>query len=278
MQWLAVTVLHMSWSSNNAIIQNAIGSGYGSSAVNQVVMSNVGNSTAIANGNNNFITMSSNNAIIQNAIGSGYGSSAVNQVVMSNFGNSTAISNSNNAYGYQHSYSPSSNATFEDHYGNHTQGVQSQPDESQTHNYYYGDTIIGDGNIQGDNNNVANGSDFSTNMLGRETFRFTEKADTLTIQGDGRDRITNFDAEDDTIYLDADELMDGNLSDGTIYIAHNRRDVRWYAERSHELIYFERQGKLLYDGNGSQRGLGDGGQIAKLIGSPDLYSDSIQIV
>lgn len=235
MQWLAVTVLHMSWSSNNAIIQNAIGSGYGSSAVNQVVMSNVGNSTAIGNGNNN-------------------------------------------AYGYQHSYNPSGNASFEDHYGNHTQGVQSQPDESQTHNHYYGDTIIGDGNIQGDNNNVANGSDFSTNMLGRETFRFTEEADTLTIQGDGRDRITNFDAEADTIYLDADELMDGNLSDGTIYIAHNRRDVRWYAERSHELIYFERQGKLLYDGNGSQRGLGDGGQIAKLDGSPDLYSDSIQIV
>ena len=267
----------MNWSSNNMIVQNAITSGYGSSAVNQVVMSNIGNSIAIANGNNNNITMANNNMIVQNAIASGYGSSAVNQVVMSNIGNSTVISNgNNNSYGYTHNTRPRGEAYIDAYSGTNNQ--ETLPQGGDTHNHFYGDTIIGDGNIQGDNNNVGNGNDFSTNMWGRETFRFTDEADSLTIQGDGKDRITNFDAEADTIYLDADELMDGNLSDGTIYIAQTRRDVRWYSQRSHELIYFEPKGKLLYDGNGSQRGLGDGGEITKLTGSPELYSDSVQLV
>ena len=240
------------------------------------------NTSMINNSNSNFI----NGNIYGNFIGgnvdnsininSSFGDWAVDQVATSHYLSSANTNNNYTNYGSNHITHAPEEAYLHSQTADNTQELQHKGE--QIHNHYYGDTIIGDGNIQGDNLNIGNGNDFSTNVWGRETFRFTEDADTLTILGDGRDRITNFDPEADTIYLDADELMDGNLSDSTVYIANSRRDVRWYAERAHELIYFENKGKLLYDGNGSQSGLGDGGTVAKLAGSPELYSDSIQLV
>ena len=142
-----------------------------------------------------------------------------------------------------------------------------------------GDSIVininGDGNVVtiGDSNTV---NSLITGMNGRDRLTGTDEEDIFTIQGDGRDKIINFDPTQDTLELDSD-LM-GGISNDNVKVADSRRDLRLFLQNGSELIYFEPKGKLFLDGNGSDRGMGrdeGGGLIAKV---DDLDPAAVEVV
>ena len=153
--------------------------------------------------------------------------------------------------------------------------------------------ISGNGNITGSFNgpiNVAPGGTFIVNtgtitgfdlvtgIGGRERYQFTNGSDTLTIQGDGRDRLKGFDPDQDRIQLDADQLMDGGLTTDEIAVAETSQERRQLLKASDQLVYFEPRGQLLYDANGDSRGVGEGGTIAKLDPGTELTDQNVVMV
>lgn len=155
---------------------------------------------------------------------------------------------------------------------------ESEP-ESEPLTVTDGDSIIininGDGNVVtiGDNNTV---NTLITDMNGRDRLTGTDEEDIFTIQGDGRDKIINFDPTQDTLELDSD-LM-GGISNDNVKVADSRKDLRLFLQNGSELIYFEPKSKLFLDANGSDRGMGrdeGGGLIAKV---DDLDPAAVEVV
>lgn len=114
-----------------------------------------------------------------------------------------------------------------------------------------------------------------TKRIGRDKLiGQSDISEIFSIDGDGRDRILNFNPSCDALEIDRD-LVDG-LKILCFEIASNRRALKNLYRSYHQLIYFEPRGKLIYDENGANRGRGDGGMVVKLLGQPSIkFSDII---
>ena len=149
---------------------------------------------------------------------------------------------------------------------------------------YNNATIInnyGSGNvITGDQNTVQQfGLDVVTGMRGRDSMRCTQHEDVITIQGDGRDRIRNFESGEDLLQLDTSTLRGGGIDDPQLSVAKMRRDVRHYMHTAVDLIYFKPKGKLIYNSNGEGRGKGAaGGLIASLGRGTELVESDLELI
>jgi Ca2+-binding RTX toxin-like protein len=97
--------------------------------------------------------------------------------------------------------------------------------------------------------------------------------DYFYIEGDGKDKLINFDPKQDLIALNRKNLM-GGIENARLHVASNKKDLKKLQGLSAaQLIYFEPKGRLFLDANGSDKGLkdgSDGGLIAKLQGAPEL--------
>ena len=67
-------------------------------------------------------------------------------------------------------------------------------------------------------------------------------------------------------------------SELNLKIVETKRDSKRLAETEASMIYFRNKGKLFYNANGEEAGLGDsGGLVARLKGQPNLTMDSLQL-
>ena len=141
------------------------------------------------------------------------------------------------------------------------------------------DTLIGgDGNdtlIGGDGNDQLAGNagnDFLTGGAGQDQFLFTSKT-AFNAADFGTDRITDFTIGTDKILLS--QTAFGTITSAQIAFV----DSDLAAETSNGLIVYSRPtGKLFFNQNGAQAGLGTGALFATLDGTPLLTVTDFQIV
>ncbi|MEG4828240.1 Ig-like domain-containing protein [Microcoleus sp. F8-D3] len=132
------------------------------------------------------------------------------------------------------------------------------------------DTLIGgDGNDQLAGNA---GNDFLTGGAGQDRFLFKSNS-AFNAADFGSDRITDFTISTDKILLG--QTAFGAITSAQIAFVNSDLEV----ETSNELIVYSRAtGKLFFNQNGAQSGLGTGALFATLDGTPSLTVSDFQIV
>jgi len=90
------------------------------------------------------------------------------------------------------------------------------------------------------------------------------------------DKITNFNPSTDTVEIDTDSF--GIDSSATFAAAKNKRKLKKLAKQDFDFLYDQKKGGLYFNENGSGKGLGEGGIIAILKGSPDLTASNLEFV
>ena len=100
----------------------------------------------------------------------------------------------------------------------------------------------------------------------------------------GRDKIFDFNAQEGD-FISVSEValprLESEAGEIDLAIATSRREMRQLSREGHDFVYFEKKGRLFFDGNGDNRGFGSknqGGLMAVLQGKPELTSDDIQIL
>ena len=91
------------------------------------------------------------------------------------------------------------------------------------------------------------------------------------------DKVTNFNPSTDTLKIDTDSFdID---SSATFAAGKNKRVVKKkLAKLDIDFLYDEKKGGLYFNENGADKGLGEGGIIAILRGSPDLTSGNLEFI
>jgi Ca2+-binding RTX toxin-like protein len=93
-----------------------------------------------------------------------------------------------------------------------------------------------------------------------------------TPDGFGRktaDRITDFNSEEgDRIAISRDAFED--VDRVRFKVVSGRREAREAGRSNKNFVYDDKNGMLYYDANGKEKGWGDGGAFAKLLGVPDV--------
>ena len=80
----------------------------------------------------------------------------------------------------------------------------------------------------------------------------------------------------DTLEIDSDSF--GIDSYFTFAAGKNNKAVKKLAMQDFDFLYDQKKGGLYFNENGSDKGLGDGGIIAILIGAPDLTSGNLDFI
>ena len=116
---------------------------------------------------------------------------------------------------------------------------------------------------------------------GADEFRF----DTFDKFGKARaDKIVDFNSQEGD-FLSVSEFalpgLDAQTGRIDFATASNGRQLRRMSKEGHDFIYFEKKGRLFYDGNGSDKGFGsknEGGLMAILQGKPEFTGDDLQVL
>ena len=91
------------------------------------------------------------------------------------------------------------------------------------------------------------------------------------------DKITNFNPSIDTLEIDTDSF--GIDSSATFASGKSKKKIkRKLAKQDFDFLYDEKKGGLYFNGNGADKGFGDGGIIAILKGAPDLTADNLEFI
>ena len=117
--------------------------------------------------------------------------------------------------------------------------------------------------------------------LGADEFRF----DTFDKFGKkGRDKIIDFNSEEGDFLTISEYAIPGlekETGDINFATASSRKELRQLSKEGHDFIYFEKKGRLFFDGNGTDKGFGskdEGGLMAILKGKPELTSNDLQFL
>jgi hypothetical protein len=101
-----------------------------------------------------------------------------------------------------------------------------------------------------------------------------------TPDGFGRktaDRITDFNSEEgDRIAISRDAFED--VDRVRFKVVSGRREAREAGRSNKNFVYDDKNGMLYYDANGKEKGWGDGGAFAKLLGVPDVERSDFVIL
>ena len=63
--------------------------------------------------------------------------------------------------------------------------------------------------------------------------------------------------------------------------AASKKYLKSLSKQNYDFVYFEKKGRLYFDGNGSEKGWGDaleGGLVAVLKGKPELTADDFTLL
>jgi hypothetical protein len=82
-------------------------------------------------------------------------------------------------------------------------------------------------------------------------------------------------AEGDLVVLSPDAITTNPYDDITFAVAVNNTEFRGLKNDASAIIYRENKGDLLFDANGADRGLGEGGLFLKLTDAPELVVDNL---
>ena len=97
------------------------------------------------------------------------------------------------------------------------------------------------------------------------------------------DRIIGFDASQGDKIAVAAVAFPGleESSDISFASTKSKKELKQFAKEDYDFVYFEKKGRLYFDGNGSDKKWGDsdeGGLVAILKGKPELVSEDIRLL
>ena len=154
-------------------------------------------------------------------------------------------------------------------------------------------------NIEGSNLNQLAWSFFSSlvkedvqsiqSRRGKSKLKGTSVADAFTFDSleaytrKTADKIIGFDAsEGDTIAVSAVAFPGlENVSDISFASTKSKKELKQLSKDDYDFVYFEKKGRLYFDGNGSDKQWGnsdEGGLVAILKGKPELTADDITLL
>ena len=95
-------------------------------------------------------------------------------------------------------------------------------------------------------------------------------------RGNKADVIKDFNpAKGDRVVLGADAISANPHNSLTFAVAANASEFKALKKDASVVIYRENKGDMIFDANGAERGLGDGGRFLKLMNAPELFVDSL---
>ena len=96
------------------------------------------------------------------------------------------------------------------------------------------------------------------------------------VKGRQADVIRDFNpAKGDRVVLSPDAITANPHDSPSFAVAANRAEFRALKKDAPVVIYRQDRGDLIFDANGAQRGLGDGGRFLRLTDAPELDVDSL---
>ena len=91
------------------------------------------------------------------------------------------------------------------------------------------------------------------------------------------DRIINFNPSTDNLAIDLNSFDLKEIA--SFKTAKNKKSIRKnLSKKEFDFLYDQKKGGLYYNQNGAEKGLGEGGIIAILKGSPDISSENISFI
>ena len=126
-------------------------------------------------------------------------------------------------------------------------------------------------------------------IRGKGELKGTDVADAFTFDfldvfnKKGADKIIGFDfSQGDTIAVspNAFPTLQG-ASELNFASTKNKKELKLLSKQDYDFVYFEKKGKLYFDGNGSKKNWGssdEGGLVAVLKGKPELTADSFTML
>lgn len=91
------------------------------------------------------------------------------------------------------------------------------------------------------------------------------------------DIITDFDPQEgDKVAVSGDVF--GGVTKVKLDVASSKKEVKKSARTKNNFIYDERKGFLYFNENGRRKGFGDGGEFARLLGTPEIDRSDFEIL
>ena len=126
-------------------------------------------------------------------------------------------------------------------------------------------------------------------VRGKGKLKGTNEADAFTFDSfesftkKTADKIIGFDAsQGDKIAVSSVAFPDLNgASEISFASTKSKKELKQFSKEAYDFVYFEKKGRLYFDGNGSGKNWGDseeGGLVAILKGKPDLTVDDFTLL